>query len=303
MKREIIIRTIALLCKLHLLTPIQVAKLKYYYKFSHLPNFKNPRDLNEKINWLKFYGDTSLWANLADKYKVREYITSKGFEDILVKLYGKWEDANHINWNNLPNQFVLKVNNGCGDILICKNKKELNKLQTIKKFNHLLTIKYGDVTGEPHYANIKPCIIAEELLDTSKQSIPSTSLIDYKIWCLNGKPYLTWCAWNRRGASGADCGIYDYEWNYRPEYSIFNNHYSEGSVRLPKPKNLEKMYTIASKLSEGFPILRVDLYEVNEKIYFGELTFTSLGGFMDYFTPEILLKMGEKVNLNQKQEK
>ena len=298
MKKTLILGTVNLLCKLHLLSPMQVAKLKFYYKFHRFPDFKHPTDLNEKINWMKFYGDTSMWADLADKYKVREYIASKGLEDTLVKLYGKWDNANDIDWDSLPNEFVLKVNNGCGDVLICRDKNKLKKAEVIAQYNSLVSMKYGDVTGEPHYAHIKPCIIAEELLDISKQAIPSSSLIDYKIWCLNGKPYLTWCAWNRRGACGADCGVYDYEWNYRPEYSVFNQHYCESSTRIPRPANLQRMYDVASKLSEGFPILRVDLYEVDGKIYFGELTFTSLGGFMDYFTPDILLKMGNKVNLN-----
>lgn len=297
MKRQFFLGAVNLLCKLHILSPIQVAKLKYYYKFHRLPDFQNPKDLNEKINWMKFYGDTSQWADLADKYKVREYIASKGLEDILVKLYGKWNNANDIDWDSLPNEFVLKVNNGCGDVLICRDKNNLDKAKVIGKYNSLVSMKYGDVTGEPHYAEIKPCIIAEELLDISKQAITSSSLIDYKVWCLNGKPYLTWCAWNRRGACGADCGVYDYDWNYRPEYSIFNEHYCESKTRIPKPSNLNKLYEVASKLSEGFPILRVDLYEVDGNIYFGELTFTSLGGFMDYFTPEILLEMGNKVKL------
>ena len=297
MKKIIILSIVNFLCKFHLLSPIQVARLKYYYKFHRMPNFEHPTDLNEKINWMKFYGDTSKWADLADKYKVREYIESKGLADTLVKLYGKWDNANDIDWDKLPKQFVLKVNNGCGDVLICKDKDKLDIPSVVKKYNQLVSMKYGAVTGEPHYAKIKPCIIAEELLDVSKQSIPSTSLIDYKVWCLNGKPYLTWCAWNRRGACGADCGVYDNDWNYRPDYSIFTEHYNESNIRLPKPKNLEKMYEIASKLSEEFPIPRVDLYEVDGHIYFGELTFTSLGGFMDYFTPEVLLDMGKKVKL------
>lgn len=300
MKEIIILAIVNLFCRLHLLSPIQVARLKYYYKFHRMPNFEHPTDLNEKINWIKFYGDTSKWADLADKYKVREYIKSKGLADTLVKLYGRWDNANEIDWEKLPQQFVLKVNNGCGDVLICKDKSKLNIPSVVKKYNKLVTMRYGDVTGEPHYAKIKPCLIAEELLDVSKQSIPSSSLVDYKVWCLNGKPYLTWCAWNRRGACGADCGVYDYDWNYRPDYSIFTEHYNEGDIRLPKPEQLERMYEVASKLSEGFPILRVDLYEVDGHIYFGELTFTSLGGFMDYFTPEVLLNMGKKVTLCEK---
>lgn len=296
MKRKIIIAIIELLCRLRLLKPIQVARLKYYFKFHKWPDFKHPRNLNEKINWMKFYGDTSRWADLADKYKVREYVESLGLGDTLVKLYGKWSNAYEIDWDSLPNQFVMKVNNGCGDVLICEDKTNLDKEATIKTYNKLVTSKYGDISGEPHYAKIIPCIIAEELLDVNKQSIQSSSLIDYKVWCLNGKPFCIWCAWNRKGHR-ADVGIYDTEWNYHPEWSVFSQTFKEGDTRLPKPQNLNKMLDVASKLSTGFPILRVDLYEVDGKVYFGELTFTSLGGFMDYLTPEILQKMGEIVKL------
>lgn len=297
MKKKIIIAIIEFLCRSRLLRPIQVARLKYFYKFHKWPDFEHPHDLNEKINWLKFYGDTSKWADLADKYKVREYVKSLSLADTLVKLYGRWDNANEIDWESLPNQFVLKVNNGCGDVLICKDKTKLDKEATINIYNKLVTSKYGDVSGEPHYANIKPCIIAEELLDITQQGIQSSSLIDYKIWCLNGTPFCIWCAWNRNGHS-ADCGIYDTNWNYHPEWSVFSQTFKEGDSRLPRPKKLTQMIEIASKLSSGFPILRVDLYEVGGKVYFGELTFTSLGGFMDYITPAILIEMGNKVKLN-----
>lgn len=295
--RYFIIWIVNCLYTLHLLKPIQIARLKYFYKFHRWPNFEYPNDLNEKINWIKFYGDTSRWVYLADKYKAREYIAEKGYSDILVKLYGRWDRVEDIEWDLLPNQFVLKVNNGCGDVLICNDKNKLNRNEVIIKYSNLLKKEYGIVTGEPHYGAIPPCIIAEELLDAGKQANPSTSLIDYKIWCLNGKPYFTWCAWNRRGASGADCGVYDLEWNYRPEFSIFTSHYTKGVELLKRPDNLDRMYQIASVLSEDFPILRVDLYEVDGHIYFGELTFTPLGGFVDYIKPEILIDMGRYVKL------
>lgn len=296
MKKKIILLVIRSLCKLNLLKPIQVARLKYFYKLHKWPNFEQPKDLNEKMNWVKFYGDTSRWADLADKYKVREYVESLGLSDILTKLYGRWDTASDIDWESLPNQFVLKVNNGCGDILICRDKNKLNKKDVIDKYNRLVNSKYGDVSGEPHYAYIQPCIIAEELLDISKQPIKTSSLIDYKIWCLNGEPYSIWCYWNR-SINGTERGGYDLNWNYHPEWSVSNNQFKLGKEIIPKPQNLNKMLEVASKLSIGFPILRVDLYEVDGKIYFGELTFTSHGGFMDNLTQEVLTDMGNHIKL------
>ena len=118
MKKRIILGVIDLLCKMHILKPIHVAKLKYYYKFRRFPDFDNPKDLNEKMNWMKFYGDTSRWADLADKYKVRDYVKEQGYEDNLVQLYGKWDKIEDVDWESLPNKFVMKVNNGSGDALV-----------------------------------------------------------------------------------------------------------------------------------------------------------------------------------------
>lgn len=285
-----------LLYEIGVLSPLHIAKLKYFYKLHKWPNFKSPKNLNEKINWLKFYGDTSKWADLADKYKVRDYVKSKGLENTLVKLYGKWDNPKDIIWETLPNQFVLKVNNGCGDVLICRDKSDINIPKVVSEYSKLMSTNYGVVSGEPHYAEIKPCIIAEELLDISKQSIPTSSLIDYKVWCLNGEPYLFFCCWNRNKFY-FDCGIYDINWNYREEYGVYSNHIRKGDERIPKPDNLDEIISVAKMLSEGFPIVRVDLYNVNGKVYFGEMTFTSLGGAMDYFTPELLREMGNKVKL------
>lgn len=296
MKKKIILIVVNILCKMRLLKPIQIARLKHFYKFHKFPNYEHPTDINEKINWIKFYGDTSHWADLADKFKVREYVESLGLKEILVPLYGRWDKASDVNWNTLPNQFVLKVNNGCGDVLVCCDKERLNKSFVVKEYDKLVSTIYGDVTGEPHYAKIQPCIIAEKLLDIKKQPISTSSLIDYKIWCFNGKPYCTFCAWNR-SSKGIDVGVYDIEWNYHPEWLVFTSHYRKGKELIPKPINYEYMLEIAARLSFGFPVLRVDLYEVDAKIYFGELTFTSLGGFMDYFTPEVLIDMGNHVVL------
>lgn len=296
MKKKIILAVIDLLCKLHLLSPIQVARLKFYYKFHRKANFEKPSDMNEKINWLKFYGDTSKWADLADKYKVREYVESLGLGDTLVKLHGKWDDANDIDWDKCPDKFVLKVNNGSGDVLICTDKSKLDKSAVVEKYNKLVKMKYGDVSGEPHYAFIKPCIIMEELLDLTKQSGDSTSLIDYKIWCFNGKPYYTWVTWNRSGHS-ANAAIYDMDWQYHREWSVFTHSFPEGTYQLPKPKAFDRMMDVAAKLSAEHPVVRVDLYEVDGKIYFGELTFTSLGGFMDFYTQEFLDMCGKIIKL------
>lgn len=294
--KKIIIPIVELLANWHILTPIRVAKLRYMYIMHKWPHFEHPKDLNEKINYLKFYGDTSKWPMLTDKYAVRKYIESIGLGDTLVKLYGKWDSVEDIDWDSLPDKFVMKCNNGSGDVLICKDKAKLDIEATKRYFDKMLHREFGVVSGEPHYALIKPCIIAEELLDASTQPCGSSSLVDYKIWCFNGNPHSVYCCYNRKQYH-ANVGVYDLNWQYHPEASIFTKHYIMGQ-QLPKPTCLDRMIEVAKKLSWGFPVLRVDLYEVNGHVYFGELTFTSQSGCMDYFSKKFLNETGALIKLN-----
>lgn len=295
--KKLIIPIVELLANWHILTPIRVAKLRYMYIMHKWPHFEHPKDLNEKINYLKFYGDTSKWPMLTDKYAVRKYIESIGLGDTLVKLYGKWDSVEDIDWDSLPDKFVMKCNNGSGDVLICKDKAKLDIEATKRYFDKMLHREFGVVSGEPHYALIKPCIIAEELLDASTQPCGSSSLVDYKIWCFNGNPHSVWCCYNRKQYH-ANVGVYDLNWQYHPEASVFTKHYIMGRQQLPKPTCLDRMIEVAKKLSLGFPVLRVDLYEVNGHVYFGELTFTSQSGCMDYFSKKFLNETGALIKLN-----
>ena len=279
------------------ISPKLLVSIQYFIHFRRFINFNNPRDLNEKINWLKFKSDTKLWTLCADKYRVREYIHKKGLDEILVELYGNWNSVEDVDWSLLPNSFVLKTNNGSGDILICKDKSKLNIVEVKKKYSELLSKSFSETNGEPHYSNMKPCLIAEEMLDCKKQNIDTDSLIDYKIWCFNGKPYNIFVCSNRTKYS-LDIATYDLDWVRHDEYNIFSSHYRKTEIDIPKPKTLDRMLEIARILSEGFPQVRIDLYEVNDNPYFGEMTFTSAGGLMNYFTPDYLMKMGELIDLS-----
>lgn len=259
-------------------------------------NLDNPKDLNEKINWLKLHSDYQLWSDLADKYKVRDYIKSKGLNDILIPLYGVWNNANEIDFSKLPESFVLKTNHGSGDVEIVRDKESVNFGHIVNKLNKFLQMPYGISSGEPHYLFIKPKIVAEALLIPAENY--SSSLVDYKIWCFNGKPHHIWACYNRT-KSEVKVETRDLEWNHHPEYSVFNHHYVDGGGRIPKPKNLERMLEIARILSEGFKEVRVDLYNQEGKIYFGEMTFTGNGGYMDFYTNEFLLEMGELIDLKE----
>lgn len=269
---------------------------RLYKRFLHKDiNWDAPYDLNEKIHWLKLYTDTSEWSRLADKYLVREYVKEKGLGDILIPLYGKWDSADDIDFDKLPLSFILKTNHGSGEIIKVLDKNLINKDLVRKQMRRHLKEVYGYYEGEPHYRKIKSCIIAEEFLKMPKTAI-STSLIDYKIWCFNGRPAYIWACFNRTKA-GCDVEVYDLDWNYHPEKSIFTSHYRNGGGVLQKPKSLSRMLDIAQILSEGFPEVRVDLYEYNDKVYFGEMTFTSAGGYNYFYTQDFLNELGALIVL------
>lgn len=258
-------------------------------------NWKNPVDINEKIQWLICYGDTSLWPTLADKYKVREYVTNLGYGHILPELYGHWENANDIDFDALPEKFVIKCNHDCGSWHIIDKKKGFDKKAIVSELNACLKRKFGYRNCETHYNKIHPMIIAEQFLE-SKQDSFSSSLIDYKVWCFDGKPHSIFVCYNR-DHSAKDVNVYDTMWNVHPEYSIFTSTCKDGMGRCPKPIALEEMLEAASILSKGQPEVRVDFYIVDGKLYFGELTLTSSRGRMDYFTKDYLIELGNQVKL------
>lgn len=270
--------------------PTLMVQLRYYAVYRRFAHLKNPKDLNEKILHLKLYRDTSRWPDLVDKFKVREYIQAKGLADTLVNLYGVWYSADDFlrDFDSLPESFILKANNGegKGTNQVVKNKPTANKEELTKLVATWLSRKnIGALVAEPQYEAIKPCVIAEQLLPLEPGH---HSLTDYKIWCFEGKPYFIWVC-NDRNEDGNSAHVltYDTDWNPHPEYSIFTSDYLQGDP-IPKPENLDKMLSIAQDLSAGFPELRVDLYNINGKVYFGELTFTSQGGINSFYTQEFL---------------
>lgn len=260
---------------------------KHLYKenLGKVTDFSKPKDINEIIQWLSFYTDTSLWTMLADKYAVRKYAAERAGEEILVPLLGKWDKAGDIDFDSLPDKFVIKPNNGCYDTIIVKDKKKANFDEIRQRLDYSLKKRFGFEKAEPHYLRIKPFIIAEQLLETNEEG----GLKDYKIWCINGKPHSILLCTNRDASGHSDLMQYDLLWNRHPEWisSSFRNE----SV-CAKPENLEDMLNFASKLSANIPQVRVDFYNINGKIYFGEMTFTSNFGMMPYFTQDFLNEMG-----------
>lgn len=282
-----------LLCRF---SPKTLAGILYKRNSGKKLNWDNPVDINEKINWLKFYSDTSRWTELADKYRVRQYVEACGFGDMLVRLYGKWEKAEEIDWEKLPQQFVMKTNHGSRDVLICPDKSQLDTTYWTKAFRRWQKAKFGTLMAEPHYNNIKPLIIAEELLDSSKQSITTSSLIDYKIWSFDGQPAYI-CVYYDRKPDTIRLAIYDLDWQPHPEFIANDGFHLPADRPIPRPHSLKQMLRAASLLSKGFPEVRIDLYEVDGKPYFGEMTFTGAGGYITSYTKEFLNILGAKTKI------
>lgn len=253
--------------------------------------------MNDKIRWLMFYTDTRLWTLLADKYRVRDYVKERVGDNYLVPLLGVWDKAEDIDLDSLPDRFVLKPNNGSYDTIICKNKNALNYDETRNKLHYSMSRKFGYENAEPHYLSISPCIIGEKMLESNTIG----GLIDYKIWCLNGEPYCIFVCANRDNIKHTtDFVCYDLNWN-RIEYAISKDF--KNVFECPKPAKLNEMLEIASKLSKGLPQARIDLYYVENEIYFGEITLSSNFGMMPYFTQEFLNEMGAKVVLPERSKK
>lgn len=278
------------------IAPKKLVSIYFKRAYGKKLDWNHPTNLDEKINWLKFFSDTSKWTILADKYRVRQFLIDNNLENCLPKLYGVWDKAEEIDWDSLPNTFVMKTNHGSGDVLICKDKHKIDYSYWTKKFRRWLKTDFSSIMGEPHYREIKPCIIAEELLDTNKQAIDSSSLIDYKIWSFNGMPAYIWVCFNRTPHS-VEVITYDTDWNPHPEFSVTTDHYILTDKRIPRPKSLDTMLSIASTLSKGLEEVRVDLYEVDGKPYFGEMTLTAAGGINNFYTQEFLQILGQHITL------
>lgn len=273
--------------------PKCLASFVYHRETGHKLNWEHPEDINQVIQVLKFSDYAKEWPLLADHYAVRYYVKDCGLQDILIPLYGTWKRAEDINFDSLPDSFVLKTNHGCGSAIFVKDKSSINKSEICIQLNRWMREKTGLVSAEYHYLKIEPVIMAVELLQNDNPK--STSIIDYKVWCFNGEPYCVMVCADRFSDSGVKFSFYDLNWTIIPDMP--DGPHKGDRVVLDKPHCFDKMIDASRKLSKGQPQMRVDFYEVQGKLFFGELTMTSLGGYMNYISPKYLKIMGEQVIL------
>jgi len=265
------------------------ALAKWYYSVTgEKLDLNNPKTFNEKMQWLKLYDSTPVKTRLADKYLVRDWVKEKIGGKYLIPLIGVWDNFDDINFDKLPNQFVLKCNHGSGMNIIAKDKFALNIDDTRKKINKWMNTNYAFTCGlELHYKDIKPRIIAEKYMEAE-----DGELKDYKFLCFNGHVELIWVDSERY--SNHKRNIYNVNGDLLP---IKINDKYENFEPCPKPKSLEKMIEFAEKLSQGFSVVRVDFYNSNGNVYFGEMTFTSTSGIRKIEPKEFDLKLGQMIKL------
>ena len=261
-------------CGLTLISPRLNTEVIYRIKFNKKLDLKHPVTLNEKILWLKFntYWENSLIKQCADKLRVREYIIKKGFSDLLVRMIGAYDNVNYIDWDSLPSSFALKLNVGCGSNIIVNDKSKLDieaTKNTLEKWlkPNLWYLGYSEM----QYKGVKPYIIIEEYLGAEDGELPE----DYKFYCMNGICRTIMVCKDRVIGKKARYFFMSRDWELYP-YTI--EAIESPNESIPKPRCLEKAIEYAERLSKGFPFVRVDLYIIGDKIYFGELTFTPAAG-------------------------
>lgn len=258
----------------------------YILRTKEIPNLKNPKNFNEKTTMLKLsYANNDLVSKCSDKYAVREYVEKKGLGKILNDLYYVYNKVEDIDFNKLPNQFALKCTHGCAYNIICEDKSKLNEKKAKDKLNKYMKEKYGLATGELHYLNIKPRIICEKYLETKDGKMP----IDYKLYCIDGKVVgILVCSEREKELRR---NFFDTNWN---ELMYIKDKYRNKN-NIEKPKGLDEMIKYAEILSKDFKFVRVDLYDQDGKILFGELTFTPACCCNKIYNKKGNLELGQKI--------
>lgn len=269
-----------------------------YYLISHRwPNLKSPKRFTEKVQYYKMYYRNPVMLQCVDKFAVRKYVEEKmGNDAILNKLYQVCNSADEIDFSALPNKFVVKTTDGGnGDnVLIVKNKMDLDIPKTIRLINSWRNKKYYVVSREWAYKGArKSQIIVEKFLED--EVVPGNALVDYKFFCFSGEPYVCQIISDRFSNEHID--FYDMNWNRLIGLIGLNANATNSPSEFPKPKNFDKMIEAARKLSVDFPFVRVDLYNINGTIYFGELTFYPASGYGSFKPDSFDLELGKRFDL------
>lgn len=266
-------------------------QLNYFAHFKKFANLKKPGTYNEKLNWLKIHDRNPLYTTLVDKYEVKKYVDEILGGGYTIPTLGVWDRFDDIDFDRLPNQFVLKCTHDSEGLVIVKDKSTLDIQKAKEKIEAALKQNFYYIGREWPYKNVEPRIIAEPYLEDHVDG----ELRDYKFFCFNGQPKLMFVASDRiKNATKFD--YYDLEFNH---LNIVQK-YPNAEAPLRKPVTFEKMIEFSKVLSKDFPHVRVDFYEVDGHLYFGELTFYHFSGFMPFKPSKWDEIMGSWLTLPQK---
>ena len=274
------------------ISPKMTTYLMYIYNFKTFPNMKKPRNINEKLQYLKLknYYDNSVVTQCVDKWRVRSYLKDKGYGNLLPDLFmGGITDPNEIrkHWDALPNSFVIKCNHGCGYNILVKDKNKIQKDFVTKQLIQWMHEDYWKYYCEPQYKNVKKCMLVEQYL--------ADDIKTYKFYCFNGVPLVLYVSENGpNGEKDLFLDYYDMDWNHL-DITLAGHLHAEKLA--DRPENLNIMADLSRSLSADFPFVRVDLYDVDGRVYFSELTFIPTGGNMKLQPEKTIDEWGELLKL------
>lgn len=277
------------------ISPRLNTELVYFVNFKKRINLKSPQTMDEKLQWLKLYRycNNALTTECADKYAVRNYIKKCGCEEILNELYGVYDKAEDIPWDELPDKFVIKWNFGKGQNIICKDKSKLDIAAATQKMNEWFKSHntFWLQFAEMQYKNIVPKIVCEKYIETEDGGLP----VDYKLYCFNGTADCILVCSDRESGH-PKFYFMDKDWNLK-RYNKNGKNAPEGFT-LPKPENYEKLFYYANVLSKPFPFVRADFYLEKGQVIFGELTFTPNGGVDVNRLKDTQMKFGDMIDIH-----
>lgn len=266
-------------------------KIKFKKLMGYPLNLKEPKTFSEKIQWLKLYNHRPEYTKMVDKYAVKGYVANIIGKEYVIPTLGVWNRVEDIDWDELPNSFVLKCTHDSGGVIICKDKISFDREAAIKKMNHSFKKNYYKIWREWPYKNVPKRIIAEEYINPS----PSvTDLPDYKWYCFNGEPKYCQVIQNRSSYETID--FFDTNWEHQ-EFIGLNHKATYASVLPERPINLDTHIRIVRELSKGMPFVRVDLYETGGNTYFGEITFYPMSGFGKFQPDKYNEILGQMISL------
>ena len=268
-------------------------KLMFRCKMGYWMNFDNPKTFSEKLQWLKLYNRNPLYTTLVDKYAVKKWVADKIGEDHVIPMLGVWDNANEIDFESLPDQFVLKTTNGGGgDVVICKDKSKFDRKKAVAHLNKSLKNNIYNNYREWPYKNVRPRIIAEKYMEDE-----SGELRDYKVFCFNGTPKIFLLYKDRYDDKKMTIDFFDEQRNW---LNLTHPEFDRSTEKPALPDCFERIFSLAKILSQSIPFVRCDFYIVNGSIYFGEMTFYPTSGFALYKPFSWEEKMGSWLKLPNK---